>query len=189
MEIDKCPVDIPCIPQSAFMLEAHFCKATPGRNIAPLNDGIDSMQVIPGQCHSGETGDRQGSQSFVPILFFANDHAYFAASMGGINMFERTVADEHFISIHREEFMLSSGKVLRIPRLDCFERQDALPQIAVDRRIISPMNNFSQTVGWKIVDGQVVHGWSFRSKQPEHTDDRSEGTPYTTGSMAYCPNI
>lgn len=86
MEIDKCPIDIPGIPQSAFMLEAYFFKATPGRHIAPLNDGIHPMQVIPGQCQRGETGDRQGSQSLVPILFFANDHAYFAVSMGRINM-------------------------------------------------------------------------------------------------------
>src|SRR5262245_13557468 len=85
--------------------------------------------------------------------------------------------------------MLSSGKVLRIPRLDGFERQDALPQIAVDRRIIAPVDQLRQTVGWKLVYGEIVHGQSFRSKQPENTDDRNKGAPYTTGSMAYCPSI
>ena len=47
MEVDKSPVDIPGISQSALMLEAHFFKATPGCDIAPVNHGIHPMQVIP----------------------------------------------------------------------------------------------------------------------------------------------
>ena len=87
MEVDKFPVKIPCISQFAFMLEAYFFEATPGCAIAPLNDGIYSMQVIDGQCQRGEPCDHQGSHSFVPIVGVADDNAYFAASMGGINMF------------------------------------------------------------------------------------------------------
>jgi hypothetical protein len=86
MEVDKSPVDIPGISQSALMLEAHFFKATPGCDIAPVNHGIHPMQVIPSKCQGGETCDRQGSQSLVPILFFADDDADFALSMGRINM-------------------------------------------------------------------------------------------------------
>ena len=86
MEVDKFPVHVPCLPPSAFMLEAYFFKASSGRNIAPLNHGIYSMQVIPGKCHRGDLSDHHGSHSFVPILFFANDDPNFAASMGGINM-------------------------------------------------------------------------------------------------------
>ena len=122
MEVNKFPVHIPCIPQSAFMVEAHFLKATPGCDIAPLNDGIHPMQVIPGKCQRGETCDRQGSQSFVPILFFADDDAYFAASMGRINMGQRPVTDQRLVRVHCEELMLSSGKVRRIPRLDVDRR-------------------------------------------------------------------
>ena len=54
MEVDKLPVDIPGIPLSAFMLEAYFLNATPGRDIAPLDDGIHSMQVIPGKGQGGK---------------------------------------------------------------------------------------------------------------------------------------
>jgi len=54
MEVDKRSVDIPGISQPALMLEVYFLKATPGRDIAPLNDGIHSMQVIPGKCQCGK---------------------------------------------------------------------------------------------------------------------------------------
>jgi hypothetical protein len=93
-------MNIPCIPQSAFMLEADFLKATLGCAIASLNHGIHSMQVIDRECQGGETSDCRCSQSFVLILFFANDNAYFAASMGSIKVFQRTVADEDCISVH-----------------------------------------------------------------------------------------
>jgi hypothetical protein len=53
MEIDKCPIDIPGMPQSALMLEAHLFEATSGCDFAPLNHSIDSMQVIPGKCQGG----------------------------------------------------------------------------------------------------------------------------------------
>src|SRR5205823_3602401 len=102
MEVDTCPVNIPGIPQSAFMVEAHFFKATPGRAIVPLNNRIYSMQAIPGKCQGGETFDDRCSHSFVPVVRVADDDAYFTALMGGINMFERPVADENFISVHRE---------------------------------------------------------------------------------------
>ena len=59
--MDKGPGDIPGIPQSAFMVEANFFKATSGRDIAPLNHGIYSMQVIDGQSQGGETCDHPGS--------------------------------------------------------------------------------------------------------------------------------
>src|SRR4029453_18655560 len=109
------------------------------------------------KCQGGETCDRQGSQSLVPILFFADDDADFALSMGRINMGQRTVTDERLVSVHCEELMLGSGKVLRIPCLDCFERQDALPQITVDHRIIAPVDHCSQTLGGKLVGGVVAH--------------------------------
>jgi hypothetical protein len=96
------------------MLEAHFFKAPPGCNIAPLNHRIDSMQVIPGQCQSGETLDDRCSHSFVPIVGVADDDPNFAASVGSINVFERTVADQCLVCVHREEFVLGSGKILRI---------------------------------------------------------------------------
>src|SRR5712691_1132492 len=102
MEVDKCSVDIPGIPQCAFMVETDFFKAPPGRDISPLNHGIDAMQVIDGECQSSEMCDRLGSHSLVPIVEVADDDPNFAASMGGINMFQRTVADERFLSIHRE---------------------------------------------------------------------------------------
>jgi len=86
MEVDKLPVDILGIPPSAFMVEAHFFKATPGRDIASLNDSIDSMQVIDSQCQGGETLDHHGSQPLVPRVWVADDDAYFAAAMGSINM-------------------------------------------------------------------------------------------------------
>src|SRR4029453_9811305 len=84
-------------------------------------------------------------------------YAHFALSMGRINMGQRTVTDERLVSVHCEELMLGSGKVLRIPCLDCFERQDALPQIAVDHRIIAPVDHCSQTLGGKLVGGVVAH--------------------------------
>src|SRR5438445_11888965 len=151
------------------MLEARFFKAPPGCDIAPLNDGIDSMQVIPGKCQGGETCDRKRSQPLVPILWVTDDDAYFTASMGRINRFERTVTDQRLVRVHREDVMLGSGKILRIPLLDFFEGSHPLPQIAVDRRIISPMNNCSQMVRWKLVDSQVVHGRSFCIEPPEGT--------------------
>src|SRR5262245_36474901 len=126
MEVDKCPVDIPGIPPSAFMLEARFFKATPGRDIAPLNHSIDPMQGIPGKCQRGETCDHPDSQSFVPIVWITNDDAYFAVLMESINVFQRTVADQHLVGVHREEFMLGSGKILRIPLLDFIEGAYAL---------------------------------------------------------------
>jgi hypothetical protein len=86
MEVDKCPVNIPGISQSAFILEAHFLKAPLGCDIVPLNDGIDSMQVIPGKCQGGETFDDRCSHSFVSVVGVAYDNAYFAASIGRVNM-------------------------------------------------------------------------------------------------------
>src|SRR5207253_10185530 len=103
---------------SAFMLEAHFCKATPGCDIAPLNNAIHPMQVIDGQCQGGEMGDDPGSYPLVPIVWVTDDDPDFAASMGGIHMEKRTVADERVISIHREDCMLGSGKILCRPLLD-----------------------------------------------------------------------
>ena len=102
MEVDKFPVDIPCLPEVPFMAEAHLFKATPGCDIAPLNDGIHPMQVVPGKCQRGKMCDRLGSHSFVPIGRVANDDAYFATSMGRVDMFQRTVTDEHLVSIHRK---------------------------------------------------------------------------------------
>jgi hypothetical protein len=57
MEVDEFPIDIPCLSQSAFMLEAHFLKAPPGGDIASLNHSIDLMQVIDSQCQSGKLFD------------------------------------------------------------------------------------------------------------------------------------
>jgi hypothetical protein len=57
VEVDKFPVNISRISQSAFMLEAHLLKATHGCDIIPLNDGIDSMQVIDSKCERGEMSD------------------------------------------------------------------------------------------------------------------------------------
>jgi hypothetical protein len=81
MEVDKFSIHVLRLPEVPFMAEAHFFKTPLGRHIAPLNHGIDSMQVINGECQSGKMCDRLGSYSLVPILFFANDNAYFAASM------------------------------------------------------------------------------------------------------------
>ena len=53
MDIDERPVDIPRLPEVPFMVEPHFFKATSGRDIASLDDGIDSMQVIDGECQGG----------------------------------------------------------------------------------------------------------------------------------------
>src|SRR5262249_10517046 len=102
MHIDKPPVAIPCLPQSAFMLEAHFFKATPGRDIAPLNHCIHPMQVILGKGQRGELFDYHGTEPFVPIAHVTDDDPYFAASLRGVYMFKRTVADEHLVSVHRE---------------------------------------------------------------------------------------
>ncbi len=102
MEVDKCPVDIPGIPQSAFMVEAHFFKATHGRDIPSLHHGIQPMQVIDGLCQGGKMCDHHGSQPLVPVVRVAHDNAYFAVFMGGINMFQRTVADEDLVSIHNQ---------------------------------------------------------------------------------------
>src|SRR5215831_1668666 len=102
MEVDKFAVNVPCLSPSAFMLEAYFFKATSRCHIASLNDGIHPMQVIDGACQGGETCDHHDSQSFVPIVRITDDDPDFAASMGGINMFQRTVADEDFVSIHSE---------------------------------------------------------------------------------------
>ena len=65
--------------------------------------------------------------------------------------------------------MLGSGKILRTPLLDLFERQDALPQIAVDHRIIALADNLSQTVWWKLVYGEVAHGFPSCIELPEVT--------------------
>jgi hypothetical protein len=91
MEVDQCPGAIQCLSPSAFMLEAHLLTATPGCDGAPVNDGIDSMQVILGPCERGETSDHRGSPSLVPIVWVADDEASCAAAMGGIKMFARTV--------------------------------------------------------------------------------------------------
>src|SRR4029453_13814343 len=112
MEVNKFSVDIPCLPEVPFMLEAHFFKAPSRRAISPLNHGIDSRQVIDGECQGGETCPCRCSHSFVPIVRVANDNAYFAALVGRINMFERAVPDECFISIHSEQPILSFGEVL-----------------------------------------------------------------------------
>src|SRR5262245_43761720 len=82
----------------------------------------------------------------------------------------------------------SKAAPLRKGRMDQSSPTHTQP-LVVDCRIIAPVDHCSQTVGGKIVDGQVVHGQSFRSKHPEYTDDRSEGAVYTMGSMAYCPSI
>jgi hypothetical protein len=79
---------------------------------------------------------------------------------------QRTVTDERLVSVHCEELMLGSGKVLRIPCLDCFERQDALPQIAVDHRIIAPVDNCSRTVGWKFAESDIVHRYPCHAPAP-----------------------
>jgi hypothetical protein len=81
-------------------------------------------------------------------------------------MGQRTVTDERLVSVHCEELMLGSGKVLRIPCLDCFERQDALPQIAVDHRIIAPVDNCSRTVGWKFAESDIVHRYPCHAPAP-----------------------
>src|SRR5262252_2277130 len=94
MEVDKFSVDIPCLSQFALMLEAYFFKAPPGRHIASLNDGVDSMQVISGKCQGGEMAGDRCSHSFIPIVGVAYDNAYFAAAMGRIKVFQGTVADE-----------------------------------------------------------------------------------------------
>ena len=82
-------------------------------------------------------GDHPGSEPFVPIVWVTDDDPDFAASMGGINVFQCTVADEDCVSVHREQFMLSSGKILRTPRLDIFEGAHPWTQILVDRRTIA----------------------------------------------------
>src|SRR5215470_6483771 len=66
--------------------------------------------------------------------------------------------------------MLGSGKILRIPFLDFFEGTYPLTQVLVDRRIIAPVDNVSQTVGWKIIDGDVVHRCSFSATAPARED-------------------
>src|SRR4051812_4050175 len=108
------------------MLKAHLFKAPPGRFIPSLNHRIQPVQMIPSECQGGEMCDHLGSKSFVPGVWVTDDNANFAVSMDHINMFQRPVANQRLVSVHREELMLGSGKVLRIPRLDLFERQDAL---------------------------------------------------------------
>jgi hypothetical protein len=49
------------------------------------------------------------------------------------------------------------------------------------------VDNVSETVRWKLVDGQIVHGFPFCIEPPYNPDEKNTGAVYTMGSMAYCP--
>ena len=72
------------------------------RSQPPYDHSIHPMQVLPGKCQGDETCDHQDSQSFILIMWVTDTNPDFAASLGSIHRFERTVADQHLVSVRCE---------------------------------------------------------------------------------------